>query len=104
MRELMTAQRRRPRIPSIFSTLSISNPPNTIPSQRGRAYRPSHIPASIKIRFAFSLFGSNHIDAIIQNYGVFRFGKKEPAFDYEAERRTRNTEPGHDSADHSLKH
>jgi hypothetical protein len=81
MRELMTAQRRRPRIPSILSTLSINNPQDT-PPQRGRAYRPSNIPPSIKIRFAFSLFGSNHIDAIIQNYGVFRFGKKEPAFGY----------------------
>ena len=103
MRELMTAQRRRPRIPSIFSTLQ-STTPQDISSQRGRAYRPSHIPTSIKIRFVFSLLGSNHIDAIIQNYGVLCFGKKEPAFDYEAERRTRNTEPGYDSAGRSLKH
>jgi len=34
----MAAQRRRPRIPSTFSTTSINIPPRPLPPQRGRAY------------------------------------------------------------------
>ena len=98
--QAMTAQRRRPRIPSTFSTLSISNPQDTQAS-RGRAYKPSSQLPSIKIRFAFASARLSHIGTIIQDYCVLCFGEKEPALGDKAERRTCDAEPSHDPAGHS---
>ena len=99
----MAAQRRRPRIPSTFSTLSISNPQDTQAS-RGRAYKPSLRLPSIKILFVFVSARSNRIGAVIQDHRVFCFGEKQPTLGEEPEHRTREAKPRDNLAGHSPKH
>ena len=81
--------RRRPRIPSHLLHLLNQPSPRNLPTQRGRAYKPSPHPSSTKIRLAGASAPSNRIGPIIQYHGVFCFGEEEPAFDGEAECCTR---------------
>ena len=106
MHEQMATLGRRPRIPSLFSTISINNPQRGRP-RRGRAYRPARHPRQHpscdaddkNLPFALSA-ASNRFGTIVEHHGVLGFGKKQPALGDEPQGRandgeTRRDHPGH---------
>src|SRR6266852_2614055 len=89
---IMATLGRRPRIPSHVSTISISNPPR-LPPQRGRAYRPTHLPRQHLFLPDLDATRSNRVSAVIKHHGVFCLRKNQPALYNEADGCARDGEP-----------
>ena len=105
MREHQATLGRRPRIPSLFSTISI-NKPHGLPTTRGRAYKPAQHPRQHTISDADDenlpvSTVSNCVGAIVKHHGVLGFGKKQPALGDEPQRRGGDSETCREHPDHA---
>jgi hypothetical protein len=111
MHEQMATLGRRPRIPSLFSTISINNPSQARHGgspKRGRAYKPTRHPRQHpscdaddkNLTFALSA-ASNRFGTIVEHHGVLGFGKKQPALGDEPQGRANDGETRRDHPDHA---
>src|SRR5262249_51787773 len=99
-------QRRRPRIPSYLSKTKNKHPPRPTHTRlRGAALigPPTYL-RQLKSDSPSHRVRLSDIGAVIQNYRVFCFGEKQPAFGDEAECRAHDAEASRDPAGHSPEH